>query len=359
MKDVSMKYIMDFLFKECSSVANEMKNSDHHFDYQNLNPYHLEGDVLTHTMMVLQQAEERNMSTFIKWACLFHDFAKPDARFANPETKRVSFYAHESYSAYKSLAFMKKLNFSNDEIERMFKLISLHTEMYKMVGSKNGEKKILTKYAGQKQLVEDLRDLAICDGMGRFSDPEVSDKIAGTKELIKVTDSVLKQLKPQDVVFKSKEAIVFIGLPASGKSTYRDQILSTRDNFEVASSDDLVLALADKGLTYNEAFKSVDRKDVEKKLNERIKELVKDGKNIIFDLTNMSKKGRRKKLASLTREYKKTAYVFLTDFETLEIRNKIRGQQGKYIPPSVIEGMVKAFHPPMYDDFDEIRYIVS
>lgn len=95
-------------------LVKDMKNADHHYDEENLNPYHLEGDVWTHTNMVFKNSEIFSTDNdYVKWSTLLHDIGK----FLAMETveKHVDFgdlTDEEVYEKYKYLVdkFIEKEN---------------------------------------------------------------------------------------------------------------------------------------------------------------------------------------------------------------------------------------------------------
>ena len=351
--------LVEFLFKHAYEDVLKMKNSNHHYDEANgiLNPYHLEGDVLTHTFMVMQQAEMRNMPTLVKYGATFHDFGKPECREEKAEKKRVSFYNHDAYSAFKAIKYLKLLNLKEKDIIRVFKMIALHTDLYRC--DNKSLKTYITKYKGDKELLTDIQQLAECDGMGRYTDPEVSPRIESLERMNSYVEEILKHSKEVSNEKKEHQFVMMIGLPMSGKSTWIQNFLKENNDFTIASRDDLILELGGNK-TYNEAYKSIDSKEVNKLFNERVDQLIKERKNILFDLTNMSRKWRKKTLNKLPNSYKKTAQVILSDLDTLQKRNEFRKvSEGKEIPWSALEMMIKSFTPPMFDEFDEINYQVN
>ena len=70
----------------------------------------------------------------------------------------------------------------------------------------------------------------------------------------------------------------------------------------------------------------------------------------------MSRKSRRKSIGNLPKDYNKKAIVFLPTLTEIIKRNEARAKEGKTVPQGAIGKMVKAFYPPMYDEFDEIEW---
>lgn len=352
--------LIQFLFTQCPEIVSAMKNSNHHYDEANgiLNPYHLEGDVLTHTMMVVQQSEFRKMPEAIMYASLFHDFGKPYCREENHESKRVSFYNHDAYSAFKSLKYMDMLNLDDIMKIRLFKVIALHTEIYKCKESDINS--FAKKFRHDIQLIEDLRDLGICDGLGRFTDDSVSPRIDGVDKLVTFANKIIEEIKslPKEKE-KTLEAVILCGLPMSGKSTYKNSFIEKNPDYVVLSRDEVIMELGN-GLPYNEAYRTVSHEEVDSIFNQRIQTNIKNKKNILFDMTSLSKKSRRRLMGSISKDYKKICKVFLCDLDTLNSRNEKRKiVEGKFIKEEVIEGMIKSFYPPLFDEFESIEYFTS
>jgi len=149
-------------------LRDELKNSMHNFDYADLNPYHLESDCWSHTMMVCKIAELENYDKVVKIAALLHDIGKPSVRKVNPKNNHVQFFGHEKVSAQMSIEILKKMvkekMITQDESKEIFLLISLHSTFHK-------EKNIVTlfkKFRDQKSFFLHLVDLNRCDSLGRF-----------------------------------------------------------------------------------------------------------------------------------------------------------------------------------------------
>ena len=100
-----------------SDIIELMRNTNHNVDSKNLNEYHLEGDVWSHTMLTFfnsfDKCEFNNDIKFVfqlaKPICaLFHDIGKPECRFVKNE--KVVFYGHESLSISYAVDFLYYLN---------------------------------------------------------------------------------------------------------------------------------------------------------------------------------------------------------------------------------------------------------
>ena len=161
------------------------------------------------------------------------------------------------------------------------------------------------------------------------------------------------------------EVIMMIGPAGSGKSTWIKKFLEKNNEdgkYVVLSTDDIFVELGDKeGLNYSEAFAKFKYSDVEKIFYERLDQAITDGKNIIWDQTNLTIKTRSKKLEKLPKTYSKKCVVFNLPKEIVlgRAKNADRVDAGKIIPASVIMNMFKQFEMPDQFEFDKIIEVIT
>jgi poly(A) polymerase len=86
--------------------------------------FHPEGDVFTHTRLMLSLLSE-TVSMPLVFAVLFHDLGKPPT-MRRDETGRIRFSGHESVSAQMAEQIMRRLRFSNEEIEATVAMVQNH-----------------------------------------------------------------------------------------------------------------------------------------------------------------------------------------------------------------------------------------
>lgn len=153
---------------------------------------------------------------------------------------------------------------------------------------------------------------------------------------------------------------MLIGVPGSGKSTWRENYLKNNDAV-VISSDDHVDDFAEKnGVTYTQAFGMVDMKDIEAKIRSDYMDAITSGKDIIVDRTNMSRKSRSRFLSFLPDGYEKHAIVFQCPEEELQRRLTKRAEEtGKSISDAVIQSMQRNYQEPTLSEFDDVQFIRS
>ncbi len=139
-----------------------------------------------------------------------------------------------------------------------------------------------------------------------------------------------------------KEIVYLVGLPASGKTTYRKTHFP---EYAVISNDEVTENFAARnGLSYAEAWQRLSSDDVRKEGQKRFEQAVKEGRNIVIDNTNLTVEARALYRAE---GYVLKAVVFSPD----EAERRKRAQKrifggGKHIPESVVCEMREKYVPP-------------
>lgn len=349
--DFTIANLIKWFQLNCPGIVRSMHNSSHHFkDGEILNPYHLEGDVWTHSMMVMLEADKLRSKLKIDEyihvlvCALLHDIGKPLARKNSKDKERVHFWGHESISAFLCVPIV-------DHIEKDFNIklnkrliietIAMHTDIYNVPRDK-----LAKRLVDNKELAEMLGYLSECDYSGRFF--EIGERDMSMIEPEINHNKFIENSNPKD-----KKLICLVGLPCSGKSTFLKKHML--EDHKILSRDDIVMEIAsENGITsYNEAFNIIDQKEVDNRFQKRRNNLIKYDGTVWVDMTNMSRKSRRKNLQGF-KDFKKSAIVFMPSLEEIIRRNGNR--KGKIIPDHVYEKMIIAFQPPLYDEFDEIDW---
>ncbi len=156
-------------------------------------------------------------------------------------------------------------------------------------------------------------------------------------------------------------AIMLIGMPGSGKSTYIDKLKAQNPDrdYVVLSTDDVLERLGNEhGWDYRQAYENIPFKKVQAIFNTNFRQAVKDKRDIIIDQTNLTVKSRAKKLNKIPKEYKKIGIVFSVDEDEMNRRlNERAARTGKFIPQHVLENMMGYYVPPSRSEFDEVRIL--
>ena len=152
------------------------------------------------------------------------------------------------------------------------------------------------------------------------------------------TTDIQNYLKGLDTPF----VLLLVGPPLSGKDTFiRNLNLS---GVEVISRDEIVLE-SSAGMNYNQAFRTVNQKQVDKILKEKLVKASESNSNVIINMTNLRKKKRNSFLMKFGDKFKKIAVVFpVLSIEEYQARNQNRTiQEGKTIAISIIQDMLNGF----------------
>jgi putative nucleotidyltransferase with HDIG domain len=149
-------------------LKEALLNCHHNFDNNDTNPYHMEGDCWSHTMMVCKVAQLKGYDRVVQVSALLHDIGKPQVRKINPKNNHVQFFGHEELSAKLAeplvLDLVKKERLTLDESEEVLLLIALHGEIYK---HRDEVERRLNK---RPLFLKHLLELNGCDDLGRFSE---------------------------------------------------------------------------------------------------------------------------------------------------------------------------------------------
>jgi predicted kinase len=156
------------------------------------------------------------------------------------------------------------------------------------------------------------------------------------------------------------EIIYLIGPPGCGKSTWRNDYLSKNPDFVVVSSDDFIDSYAaERGISYSLAF-PLAVKLADSHCKAVFAAAVAEGKSIIIDRTNMSRKSRMSWRSSIGKDLDVyyTAVMFSVPRDVLDARLAARAAEtGKNIPRHVVDMMIKNFDEPTMDEFFAISHI--
>ena len=146
------------------------------------------------------------------------------------------------------------------------------------------------------------------------------------------------------------EMILLCGIPTSGKSTFVKSLLSQSywENAVVLSTDNYIQQKAEEQQkTYNEVFKNYIKEATANK-QKQLELAILEGRDLIFDQTNLTRKTSRSKISELHNYHRKTAVYFEISLEEALERNKHR--EGKFIPVDVLTSMYNSFKIPDYTE---------
>lgn len=118
-------------------------------------------DVFTHSVLSLKNTPSKDWR--VRFASLLHDIGKPKTRKIIDGI--ATFYNHEIVSAKMAQKIMKRLHFSNNDMEKIDALIRYHMFYYNVDEVTESSVRRLIKKVGKENL-KDLIDLRIADRLG-------------------------------------------------------------------------------------------------------------------------------------------------------------------------------------------------
>lgn len=365
--ETSYEELLNWFLETFPSIVTKMDNCEHYYSPQLPNPYHIENRVLTHTFMVYKMSEFFSPDNhWVKWSSLLHDIGKPDSKKVDHDHKKCSFYGHEGLSAYMALDVMKKADLPYIDRLLIFKLIALHGSLFHFIKSDGFVKSdILDTFKGEKDLLVNLIQQVRADSCGRFSkSTQLKEATINFSQLPELFSETINQLENSSHVTNENnlpQLTILIGPPATGKTTWTNE---NRTSEIIISRDNLVEEYGrHKNLNYSDTFKfllnnkEIEMKEISDVLIKTSVDARKNNESVIIDMTNMSKKTRKKWIHEFN-GYHKKAIVFLTGLNELLDRNDIRYQKtGKFIPSHVLTTMCQSFTLPLRGEgIDEIEF---
>jgi putative nucleotidyltransferase with HDIG domain len=324
-------------------------------------PYHLEGDVYTHTMLVYNYAKNNYEFSFVLLACLLHDFGKAYTAEIDHEKKRCFFKGHEGVSFFRSIDIVKEfvnILAERDGVAEAHKTQAIRSILFSIANHGFHFNHKLENFDSAYGLfkpfrysdVSSLSSLMEADYYGRIFTKENDEPLRKIKLIEQVAFNLSKKKFQSDSPLE-KEVAIMIGLPGSGKSTYAKENLST---YDYLSRDEIVQSMHPE-MRYSDAFNAVDHKEVDKILMKRFNKMLDNSDKCVVDLTNLSKKSRRKWITQAKQKgFSTRAIVMATDFSTCVDRRS----EGKFVPYDVINNMSKRFTFPLGDEFDTVDMIL-
>jgi predicted kinase len=152
---------------------------------------------------------------------------------------------------------------------------------------------------------------------------------------------------------------VLMGLPGSGKTTWRNRFVAEREGAAHAvARDDVVEKMAGlHGITYAEAWRTFS-KTIDKEFRRRLTEAFTLDKDVVVDNTNLTAKARRRIFSRVPEDWEKVGVIFDVPEQCLVDRLLTRaGAGGKRVAPWLVPRMRLDWVPPAPDDFDRLLIV--
>lgn len=348
-KNENNKTIIEWFKTNYQYYYNLMKNISHTHDNGYLNPYHMEGSIWNHTILVLEEISKKDIQDKNNYvlAALLHDIGKIYTRIEKNE-KRVSFPEHENISTYLSIDILLEAEkiFEIDKL-KILKFIAWHGTLWNKRDEEQQSLNSINKRFGRDlNFYYEFVDFIEADAFGRKFEEEteediLSEKVNFFKNYVPMYEDKIKKHT------NKKEVIFLIGPNGSNSSEYLINNCN-KNKYNILSINDIMVK---EKINFHKAYN---------KLMKNMNESIRKNKNIIIDMTNLDKTVRRKKLAKfLDSKYNKKAIVFLKGMKYLTKKNiKLNGTEFEnYKIYSDTINEIKKFELPNYDEFDTIEFV--
>lgn len=156
------------------------------------------------------------------------------------------------------------------------------------------------------------------------------------------------------------------GLPCSGKSHFVDQWVGNSYSYltdiypYVLSTDHVIMTVCEMyGVKYSDHFKNLIG-FAENMMYYDLDNAIKEGADIFWDQTNLTKKSRAKKIAKFDgTNYRKEIFVFDTPWDVIQERMKARDDWEIIVPDDVMERMRNSFEMPTEDEGWDAVHVVE
>ena len=152
---------------------------------------------------------------------------------------------------------------------------------------------------------------------------------------------------------------MLVGPPYSGKSTFVKEELASLAAGDypvpvIIDSDSILVDMAEKAnTTYNQSF-LLNHKKASKEMFRRAEAAFKNGQDVYWDQTNMSRKARARKLIMVPDHYEKIGVVF-PQLSAEELARRTALRTDKVIRQNIIDDMIASYQRPELDEgFDRI-----
>lgn len=154
--------------------------------------------------------------------------------------------------------------------------------------------------------------------------------------------------------------ILLVGIPGSGKTTYAKKYIEQAANTIHLSSDTIRKEL------YGDESIQGNPRDVFSLMQKRAIEALNNGRNVLYDATNITRKDRASIINICPKFAKIECHIIWAPIETCIERD---GNRDRTVGKEVIDRILKRFQAPYYDegideikviipdDFDEARYV--
>ena len=200
--------LLDVIFPFFADIKKIPSNSHHHLD-------------LFHHLIETTKNIRINKPE-LKLAAFIHDLAKPDCWTIEAETGRHRFIGHDELGAKKVVPYLKKLKFSNKQIEYISKMIQFHIYPSALMKDENVTERAIIRFIrkiGNDTL--DLLELARADRLSAkgpaVTDDMVQVNLLNLEKLKEKYFEISPKLKEMPKLIDGNEIMEILNLKPSPK----------------------------------------------------------------------------------------------------------------------------------------------
>jgi len=321
-----------------------MGNTAHNSYDGTPSPHHMEGSVLAHTLLVMEQAVKcYGENHYLYLASILHDIGKVNSEQPSRNGLHRMFSGHEGVSFYMAGDYYEM----NDSCDLLLKVISCHGDLWKFKDSK-------------EHRFADIRDKTLFEEVVKFSKLDRGGSILDDDLCVDESIRVEPEwVTPTTFDPDANSLTILIGPSGIGKSTLSNRYKETHT---IISRDDLVNQIeidGDYSAKFRESIQGDTKTRIENQLVSDFTKAVKGGDDIVVDMTNMTRKSRTK-WVNLFKKYsngKVHAEVLYRPFNSIMTSNLLRSlETDKSISRDVVLKQMRSFEFPKFSEgFDIIR----
>ncbi len=219
---------LEVLFPFVSELKRVPPNTHHHLDlfYHSLETVrqiqllylNAENEVQSHLEEVSFGAHPR--LAFLKLAGFMHDIGKFSTWSIEEETGRHRFIKHDDAGAKLAVPFLKKMNFSNKQIDYLTSMIKNHMYPSQVISATELNEKVMMRYV--RKMEDNSIDVIILAMADRFSalgeavtEDMVNQNISGLQNLMNFYISVKDSLEPLPKLLTGNEIMSLLNIKPS------------------------------------------------------------------------------------------------------------------------------------------------
>lgn len=337
--------------------------------------YHAEGDVWTHTQMVLQamleqkeyqQASEKDRFVLF-WAALLHDIAKPQTTAVDPDSGRITQAGHSRRGMLDARILLWRADVPFDLREQICCIIGVHQlPFYALSDDQRDTPEFMVHKLSWELPLWKLCLVAKVDMLGRVAqDQQRALEDVELFRLMALEQECLYQPKAfadahtrvqyfrgtsispdyPYYALEGSDVVLMSGLPASGKDHW---VAQHRPGWPVASYDD---ARKELNLRYGK-----NEGKVSHLVQERVKDWLRNKQPFVWNATHLSKEMRQNALDLLYAYHAKVTIVYLEQNEAeLLRRNRKRDTT---LTNAKLQEMLFKWEIPLPTEAHDVRYEV-